>query len=625
VEFTELNEAQRRAVTAGFGHLRINAGAGTGKTKTLASRALWLQDQAGPGQMLALTFSVAARTNLMARLDAMILARRRGSPIPTLTFHGLAHRAVRLAIQSKESRFRPHFAVENAETIWQRYGDSLLRGLPSSLDPGIRSTAYRKAIDMLRQQGAISPEQLRPGLKPLPVSVAPGVNLRVSLDEVRRVWERYEALLVRENTLDYPGFLSEANRIFAQGESEALARLRRGLKWILVDEFQDTSRAMFSLLLVLAGQQAALNVVGDSDQTIYGFNGSEVSNLTEFEQRVAATGLPVLPPIDLTENYRSAEPILTVANQILAAGGVQGKRLVTAPAPLGTVVDQFRSANHPVTLVRAPSISLAADYVAKEIRRLVQEERVAPGEIAVLVRKNTLFSPQGEEVKAALEQEGLTVTAQAPNAEAGPDQATIDAALERICGLRALAAKPVTEVLALLQAGHYDTFLEGAPASAVAARLTEAMSAGAETPSDVPDFLADEAMAEESGVAPTVDPGAVQIRTVHSVKGEEFRVVFLLYLGDMQFPHGPMPDVAEERRLLYVGVTRAQERLYILGKNGTRGEDFFTLCQAPGVRRIAWTVFGGPAAVEEVEEESFEWDLSEAERAELAALADDDE
>lgn len=590
-----MNEAQWRAVTAPLGHLRINAGAGTGKTRALAGRILYLQEALNPDQILALSFSVTARQNLQTRVLAMAREAGHGSVVPVLTFHGLAHRIVRLGAQVGESVFRAGFGVlqvqkDGVTPIWEQHGRRLLQGVKSDLPPESRPALYQKAIDMLRQKGYRGPDQL-PSDKTFAVSVGPsGAPTLVSTNELKSIWHRYDALLRQANQIDFPGILSESLRLMDLPGGRAAADIRAGLHWILVDEFQDTSKGMFDLLLGLSAGERPINVVGDADQTIYAFNGSHVDNIRRFEERVAGTAIPVLDPIDLRENYRSATPILAVANSILDAAGSSG-RLSPSADSAGEVVDGYRQRALAVKRVRAPRLDLAADFVAREIQRLVEHEGVRPGEIAVLVRKNTTFSRQGYAVQEVLAGLGLSV---ASASEAPSHDPAVDNRLEQLCSLPVVHGQEATAMLEMLASGQLDAQLQGGSRDALANRLAEAISAGAETPGDVRDFLLDAADAlEETGVPTGED--AVQIRTVHSAKGEEFRVVFLLYVADKQFPHGAFPNVEDERRLLYVGVTRAQERLYVIGQPVTRGEDFFGLIKGPEVEPLAWLVSGGPS------------------------------
>lgn len=636
--FQQLNEAQHRAVNAPDGHLLINAAAGTGKTRTLAARIVHLQAtrELLPGSLLALTFSRSAREQLSSRVQAFCRDAGAGSPIPTMTFHGLAYRILRQAAETGESWLRPGFHVYEAPEQAVRSASpagkgSLIRALPATSKDEL--DLYLQAIQLCQQGHAIlkrpvtQPEELSEDLE-IPVSVSAAATVPVQGRLLRPVWQAYRTVLHRLNLIDYAGMVVEATRVLQDPESVTARRVRESKRFILVDEYQDTSRAQDELLFTLAGTSLYLNVVGDSNQTIYTFNGSHVGNILDFESRAVRTGRPVLEPVDLVENYRSTEPILAIANRVLhRVAGSKAKGLQAAKDAQEPLLS-YRKRALPSTAVYAPTLELAADFVAQQIRTLIREEGVLPAEIAVLVRKDTEFSPQGQAVRTALAALGV-LPSPAPRDPEQERQLLLIA--RELCEQR--FAEPMRELLEQVESGAWDTELGGVERESLCRVLEQTMQEGALETDQAIELLCD-AVQSEAPAAPA--PESVQIRTVHSAKGEEFRVVFLMYLADRDFPHGAAPDVDEERRLLYVGITRARERLYLVGKPGVHQVNFFGDCLGPEVQRVDWLVTGGrqeqpgaalPARERELVEEARK--LQEAEearrRAALAELWSEDE
>ncbi|MZP31371.1 UvrD-helicase domain-containing protein [Heliobacterium undosum] len=637
-----LNPAQRKAVESPEGHLLIHAGAGTGKTRTLAARTLFLQFEMGipSGAILALSFSRAARQQLLDRLSSLGWEAGGGSPVQVLTFHGLAWRVVRMATDYGETWLRPNFEIVSSgrggiSPLFDQYSDEFVKaalGTAFRLN-GIRWRGYAgrdilerfeqfdhadfrlvedwrsfpelsvpiwaKGIDMLRQghpefvQALVSPEELKTE-RLITILGNHSVRIQVSTRELRVVWQRYNQILKRRNMIDYPGLVAEAVRILRKPDSLTAHRLREGLRFVMVDEYQDTSRAQEAMLFQLAGSDVNLNVVGDARQAIYTFNGSDVSNILEFPLRAALTGKRVLDPVHLEWNYRSAESILCVANRIAKKlevpkehrGSIKGE-LQQAPVQTSGETVLWRQSGLDVRRVYAPRIDLAADFVATEIERLIKEERVHPGHISVLVRKDSEYSPQASFVIKELERRGIPLHERDKTPES-----------KRVLATKAMTLcqqhfnSTLEELIDGIICGGFAEELEDeAERNALAELLRESLQSGAVQAWEALETLQD--VLEEDGFEKTADTGGVSVRTVHSAKGLEFRIVFLMYLGSRTFPHGIRHDPAEERRLFYVGITRAIERLYLLGTPGPHHADFFGESTGERVHHVDWTVPGG--------------------------------
>ncbi|HYF81324.1 MAG TPA: ATP-dependent helicase, partial [Symbiobacteriaceae bacterium] len=584
---TQLNPAQRRAATAGPGHLCINAAAGTGKTSTVAARILWLQLVKGvpASSILAVTFSRAARTNLLERVEAYTHILGQGSSVQTLTLHGLAFRVLRAATRTGETWLRPGFDLitsgrDRINPMLQENADALLVDLTDKWDLPTRVEQYSLALEAVRQGcRALDRAVLRPD--ELPAGEIIRIPAPIQTDLLRRVWERYNRLLRSRNSIDHAGMVTEAIAALYH-DGETLRRSRENLQYIIVDEYQDTSRAQEELIQLLVGEQTSVNVVGDSDQAIYTFNGADVGNIVHFGDRMADVESPltVLPPVDLMDNYRSSPKILAAANRVLRIiHGHERKQLVPATGSLPEPVKSYRQRDYDVVRVSAPDLDAAAAWAAHEIQRLVTAEAVAPSDIAVLVRKDTAYSPQGARVREALAAIGIATE----NYDRDPARtARLQEAVRSLCGDPDNYGEPLSALRVRVAAGEFAGDLGEFAPDEVTALLAEAEVAGAEYAYEAAEFVYEQGAPE----ATPADLSGVQVRTVHSAKGLEFRVVFLMYVADRAFPHGAVPDLEEERRLYYVGLTRAQERLYVLGRKGIRSDSFFDEIAGAGVTTV---------------------------------------
>lgn len=582
----QLNQAQREAVLRGHGHLCINAAAGTGKTSTLAARILHLQLERGipPAAILAVTFSRSARAHLLQRVEEYIEQLGSGSVISTLTFHGLAYRLLRMAVRNDETWLRPDFKVLDAtrdglNPIFEEHGSYLVEGLTDKYPYETRLPLYQKALDLIRQghhgleQAVISPKELEDlGNAEIVVSWGQGHCSPVLLGNVQRVWERYRSLLKRFNCIDFPGMLSECLHVM-YNEGSTLKEFQAGLRFLIIDEYQDTSRAQEELIGLLAGDRVSVNVVGDTNQTIYTFNGSDANNMHRFYERRSASRIPLLDPVELTWNYRSTPNIIAVANRVISAGQSTGP-LEPAQHGVSDNVANYRRRNAPVLQVFARQRTVAAEWVAKEIAQLLSHTDVKPHEIAVLVRKDTEHAPQGQLVRKALDVLGLVYQVQ--NRDPQRTALVLDVVHSF---LNDNFGEDLESLVRRVQAGQCEEDLSGITPPEALAVLEEARRAGAFSALEAADLVFDMASPDQS--APDIT--GIQIRTVHSAKGLEFRIVFLMYLGDGDFPSGSRPDLEEERRLLYVGITRAMERLYVLGRPGVKFPSFFDEIKGEGV------------------------------------------
>ncbi|WP_019419209.1 ATP-dependent helicase [Paenibacillus sp. OSY-SE] len=594
---TDYNENQNRAITAPLAHMAINAAAGTGKTSTLAARIQYLQAELNllPNSIMAISFSRTARSRLIEKLKELCKKTKFGSTVPSYTFHGLSFRILRIAAGMGESWLKPGFEIIDSlsrenNPIFRRHS-SLLNGVFKQLDRETAWEACMKAIDSLRQgsdemEPCFVPEELDSNVL-VEVDIGQNTLIRLKSAEVLTVWRRYENMLKQYNIIDYWGLIVEAVNILSQPETETRKRVRENLRAIVVDEYQDTSRAQEKLLFALAGNDIPVNVVGDIDQTIYTFNGSSASNMANFLSMATQTDISVLASISMTENYRSATPILELANRIRKEL-TDDRKLLPASNLSDKNIALYRKRNFPVRLVYAPKLELAADFVAKEINRLVNAEGI--DNIAVLVRKDSEYSPQARAVREALDL--FEIKNDVMSIQTQKNRHEHFQFLYGLCQDPEHYGKSLSD---LISTDLKITLPLSMTNEQFHSYIHEALESGASYCYEAVDFLFDNMTTEDSDEQGNYH---IKIRTVHSAKGEEFRVVFLLYLGDRSFPHGSQPDLDEERRLFYVGITRAQERLYVIGRPGIHFESFFDNCKGPNTSYLEYSVLGGKTSDE---------------------------
>ena len=294
MDLSSLNNKQKEAVTAPLGPVLVLAGAGSGKTRALAFRIAYLcgQNLIDPENILALTFTNKAAKEMSERVKKILA----GKPcsIPHMgTFHSICARILRQEIQA--IGYTKSFTIYDAEDqtkivreiiadlhIDKKYSPSFFRAMISS------------AKNILQ-----TPSELNIGLE------ADMQNL------VREVYTRYQDFLFKQNGVDFDDLLMLTVKIF-QNLPNVLEKYRKLFKYVLVDEYQDTNHAQYVLLHLLAGEHRNLFVVGDDAQSIYGFRGSSIRNILNFEE-----DFPNCKVIKLEQNYRSTKNILAVAQKVI--------------------------------------------------------------------------------------------------------------------------------------------------------------------------------------------------------------------------------------------------------------------------------------------------------------------
>ncbi|MBB5207576.1 DNA helicase II [Chiayiivirga flava] len=602
-----LNAAQRDAVSAPPGHSLILAGAGSGKTRVLVHRIAWLlQVERVPAWgVLAVTFTNKAAREMRHRCDTLMPDGTRGMWIGT--FHSLAHRLLRLHWQ--EAGLPESFQVLDS--------DDQLRLIKRVIaDLGIDDSRWPP-----RQAAWFINNQKDEGKRPQHIQ-----DGHHATDTLLQIYTAYDALCRRSGLVDFAELLLRAHELLLQNAG-LLAHYRQRFGQILVDEFQDTNTIQYAFVRVLAGDTGKVLVVGDDDQSIYGWRGAKVENVQQFLR-----DFPGATTIKLEQNYRSTANVLAAANAVIANNPSRlGKKLWTEDAdgePIdlyaayneidearfvieriqqwirdgGTALDCailyrsnaqsrafeealiqaslpyrvygglrfFERAEIKDTLAYLRLITNRADDAAFE-RAVNTPTRGIGGRTLEQVRSRARDSAAPLWESVLLELTDGTLAGRAKNAlrafvelieQLAKDIADLDLAeqIDHVLAKSGLRAHYAAESKGLLDSrtDNLDELVT------VASRFVR-IEAEEELP-ELVSFLAYASLEAGEGQAQSWEDG-VQLMTLHSAKGLEFPLVFLGGLEEGLFPSQRSLDEAgrleEERRLAYVGITRARQKLVL--------------------------------------------------------------
>ncbi len=615
-----LNPQQRKAVTAPPGAVLVLAGPGSGKTRVLTHRIAYLVSHLGasPSEILVVTFTNKAAREMQARVEALLggVSVARGTSIRGVTlgtFHSVCARLLRQ--QADRLPFSRDFVIfdesDQAAVIKQVYKELNLD--PKQIQPGKVHAAISAAKNEL-----IDPESF--------------VAETYFGEIVRRVHQRYQALLQANDALDFDDLLTWTVWLLREHE-DVRQWYRRRFTHLLVDEFQDTNMAQYALLRLLAGHDPDLFAVGDADQSIYRWRGADYRNVMRFQQ-----DYPHAQVILLEQNYRSTQTILDAGMAVIdRLPGRQRKRLFTD-----------RGRGEPIVLHEAYDEADEARYVVDTIAELTLRGECRPGDCAVMYRTNAQSRALEEaflhaglpyrlvgaqrfygrrEVKDLIaylrlihnpaDQVSLLRVLNTP--PRGIGARTVEALLQRAErlglapaqmllalargeeapaeGLSARAAAALTEFGRLLEGwrrlleqgdlvdlidrvladiGHREYLDDGTEEGFQRwQNVLELRGVAAEYRGEgLATFLEHVALVSDQDTL-TEDQDAPILLTLHAAKGLEFPVVFIVGLDDGLLPHERSFDdpeaMAEERRLFYVGITRAMDRLYLVRAFRRRG------------------------------------------------------
>jgi DNA helicase-2/ATP-dependent DNA helicase PcrA len=523
---TDLDDAQRQAVTTVRGPLCVLAGAGSGKTRVITRRVAYAlaTDAVQPVDVLVVTFTDKAAGEMRERLAAL---GHRG--VSAMTFHAAALRQLR------------HFWPRAVGVDLPRILDSkaallvpLIRGLPG----GYRYLAVR---DLAAEIEWAKARRITPSAY---ATAAPGQGHAGPLppDLMAGVYRGYEAAKDRAGAIDFEDMLARTTELIATDPTIA-SEVRDRYRWFSVDEFQDTNPLQAALLDAWLGDRDDLAVVGDENQTIYTFTGATSDYLIDFTDR-----FPTATVVDLTANHRSTPQVLELANRVLAAGraATDERPLGAAPRPTKRLVATLDGGPSPVIGgYEDEDAELAAVVSAIQARA---RDGVAWADMAVLVRTNA----QLPALEAGLGAAGVPYHVRGERFFARPE---VRRALRVAAGLQRAPTRRVAEVAPDEAARTGGQTLTDELAEALRRQDPEV---------DVEAFVADverRASAEADGAI-----AGVELLTYHRAKGLEWAAVFLPALeeGTLPIRQASEPnELAEERRLLYVGITRARTHLWL--------------------------------------------------------------
>jgi ATP-dependent DNA helicase UvrD/PcrA len=608
----ELNAAQREAVTHGEGPLLVLAGAGSGKTRVLTHRIAYLlaTGQARPGEILAITFTNKAAQEMRERVEALVGRATRAMWV--MTFHSACARIMR--VEAERLGYSRGFSIYDEV-------DSLRM---------VRRCMEELAIDPKRYPPRAIRAQIS-GAKNKLLDAASFAEAQGSVFEenVADVYALYERRMLEANAMDFDDLLVRTVNVLELFEP-ARDRWRRAFGQVLVDEYQDTNRAQYRLLQLLAEQHRNLFVVGDDAQSIYSFRHADIRNILDFERDFEDAEV-----VMLEQNYRSTQTILSATNALIANNRENRPKRLWSDAGQGD----------PVQVVQLADEHEEARWVAGEVERLVSEEGVARDEIAVFYRTNAMSRVledtlvrfelpyqviggtkfyERAEIKDAVAylsllvnpsdaisfarvvnspRRGIGNTSQGrllahanttgrpiwevtgrPDLVPGLGAAAIKAVSRfhaTLEGVRERAATaPVAELLeALLRETGYLEALEAertVEAEGRAENLQELIGVAGE-------FDANRELEGEAEVPPLEEflqqislyteqdalreqESLVTLMTIHNAKGLEYETVFIIGCEEGVFPHMRSLEEGgeeEERRLCYVGMTRARRLLYL--------------------------------------------------------------
>ena len=609
---TGLNPAQREAVIHTEGPLLVLAGAGSGKTRVLTTRIARLVAHHGvdPSRILSVTFTNKAAGEMRSRIGRILGHDPRGMWVGT--FHAIGARLLRMHAEQ--------VGRTSAFTIYDE-DDAL----------GI--------VKRIMERRSVSPKQFTPkGILGLVSDaknalVTPTEYASLAMDPFSRaaaiVYGELEGELRRANAVTFDDLLVLPVQILR--ENAALRqRYQQRFQYILVDEYQDTNRAQYSFIKLLGAQSRNVCVVGDDDQSIYGWRGADIRNILDFNKDFADAAI-----VRLEENYRSTPSILELANQVISAN----------TSRMGKTLRATLAAGEPVTSVRALDERDEADWVVDEIlARRAASRDLALRDFAILYRTNAQSRAMEESLRRRAipyrligavrfydrreirdlvsylklianpaDDEAFRRAITVPKRGVGDASVELLAVRARDAGIPLLAAaarpdllegiRPATRTALTDFVGLVQRLRTQAADAAVDELLRELVDAirygdylraeGEETAQDRLDNVrelitsAAETVADEEGevgltpldhflqramlvaAVDGLDPNAdaVTLMTLHNAKGLEFPVVFITGLEDGLFPLAKAFDdpalLEEERRLFYVGITRAERKLYM--------------------------------------------------------------
>jgi DNA helicase-2/ATP-dependent DNA helicase PcrA len=622
----DLNPRQLEAVQTIEGPLLVLAGAGSGKTRVITCRIAYLIEHAAvqPWQILAVTFTNKAAGEMKSRVEAELSSGLRTSSPLISTFHSLCVRILRRNIEALNAGYTRNFTIYDQDDQVR-----VVRQIMKDLDIDDKALTARQAL------GAISGAKNR-GTSPAAIANQ-GEYVTDRNEKISRIFKLYEERLKKANALDFDDLLIKAVELLRR-VAEIRQQYHNRYRHVMIDEFQDTNGIQYELARLIAvgstktngavdaevlWQERSLCVVGDIDQSIYSFRGSDFNIILGFQHDFVGTKM-----IKLEQNYRSTQTILEAANKVIECNRKRLPKTLFATPELGQ--------GEKIRYYQAYDAEAEAAFVAD---RIVDHQRQSHNLRSVVLYRTNAQSRLFEEalrrrgiaynivggfsfydraevkdiiayLKLAMNQQDDIAMARVINAPPrGIGKTTIDAILtrqrdlgfsmwetidlavaNRAVGPRATAAlesfmhiikglrdrvsggQPLTEIVraATLDTGYVRSLEEEKSVEAegrllnIEELVTAAVEAEGQDES-LQDFIDHAALVADTDQYKA--DARVTLMTMHSAKGLEFPLVFIVGLEEGLFPHSRASaseeDLEEERRLCYVAITRAQKDLYI--------------------------------------------------------------
>lgn len=605
--FEGLNDAQGEAVRTIDGPILMLAGAGSGKTKTLTHRIAYLvgDKKTSPSDILAVTFTNKAAGEMRSRVARLLgFDDPSANPIPFLgTFHSIANRILRR--EADNIGLTSNFLIYDSSD-----SQSLIKKILKSMhndDKAVTPSAIAWAISSAKNE-LIEPDQYR--------SMATSKLQLIAAD----VYPIYQREMIKSRALDFDDLIMELVKLF-KNQADVLAKYQQQFKYILVDEYQDTNHAQYQLIKMLAAKHQNLCVVGDDWQSIYSWRGANYQNILNFE-----SDYPAAKVIKLEQNYRSTQTILDAAHSVITKNISRSSKKLWTDLGLGErvhvmsvsdelaegrtivqTIDRLRNLNPKLRLsdfavlyrTNAQSRSLEESFLQynipyqvvggtrfydrREVKDILAYMRVIfqPNDLVSLTRiLNVPTRGVGAKSAAAIidymdkyEADTISTLAEPSKIPGLKGKALVEIKKlgDVLDGLRDYQNLSIYELMeGLIKRIDYIDYLNDGTISAEdrVENVQELLGvAKVYQDMDLETFLTEVALVSDIDSLDSLKE-TVSMMTLHASKGLEFEVVFMVGMEESIFPHSRTffepEELEEERRLCYVGMTRAKQQLYLL-------------------------------------------------------------
>ncbi|MDD3481069.1 MAG: UvrD-helicase domain-containing protein [Patescibacteria group bacterium] len=600
----DLNKEQKEVVTSTEGPLLVLAGAGSGKTKALTHRVAYLVAEKGvlPESILAITFTNKAASEMSGRIDNLI---KSSGTVKMGTFHSICAQILR--------REAHHLGYPGSFVIFdQDDSKKVIKQVIAKLglsDKKIPVTTAKNLISGAKNE-LIGPEEY--------------ANYAESFREksIVEIYKTYQKELEKNEAMDFDDLLMLTVKLF-QKFPEVLKKYQNLWKYILIDEYQDTNHAQYLFVRLLSATHGNICVIGDDDQSIYSFRGANFQNILDFEK-----DWPKTKVVRLEKNYRSTKAILTAAQSVIERNTERSKKTLWTENETGRPIEVYEAASEEdeagfvarkseeikvskgklsdiAVFYRTNAQSRAIEeqllnmripykivggvrfYERKEIKDALAWLRVASGANDWIAFERSLTSPPsgigklsitrlreyGEENKLKIKD--LASDGNLANAIGGRVVEPLSEYFRKIKKIQDTAQKSLSSAveLAIKTSGLIEHLSDGSFENEERIENLKELLSVVKELENVKDDLTLESFLEEVALISDIDnynesDEGITLMTLHTSKGLEYKYVFIVGLEENIFPHSrsmlDASELEEERRLFYVGMTRAREELYLV-------------------------------------------------------------